>query len=312
MANQNNNAISNALPAELEQLLISYSEHCTRNGLRESSIKLYIKRDRWFLENLVSIGCECPEFINASNVSAACCALKSNCYLTPVRTFLRFLVNAGYTDRDYSHVIPLYKHPQPMPSVYSIKEIQQLENTARNNSKRNYAVVLLVTRLGIRSSDIALLSFDEVDFDADVIRLVQKKTGSPIELPLLPEIKEAIQCYIKDERPNSNNPCIFLNKTVPYNHITNIGIIIRRNLRRAGIEAGARRAGSNAFRLSLASSMVNDNIPYDVVRKTLGHIDTNAIKSYARLDIEQLRAYALAVPKATDGFADFLAGKVVL
>lgn len=74
----------------------------------------------------------------------------------------------------------------------------------------------------------------------------------------------------------------------------------------------AERGRMRSFRSSLASSMVNDNIPYDVVRKTLGHIDTNAIKSYARLDIEQLRAYELAVPKATDGFADFLAGKVVL
>ena len=60
---------------------------------------------------------------------------------------------------------------------------------------------------------------------------------------------------------------------------------------------------------SLASSMVYDNIPYEVVRKTLGHTDQNAIRSYASLDIEQLRGYALPVPEAAGTFAGFLEGR---
>ena len=86
----------------------------------------------------------------------------------------------------------------------------------------------------------------------------------------------------------------------------------RRALRKAKIERGNRGYGPRVFRSSLASSMVNDGIPYEAVRKTLGHIDPNAISHYARLDIESLRFYALPVPKATGAFADFLAGRRVV
>jgi len=312
MLNQKKNTL--ALPPGLERLLDEYREHCRRNGLRKSSTELYLKEDRWFLQNLYAVGCRNTNQINESKVASACLALKSNSYLSTVKTFLRFLIDAGHTDRDYSYVVPLYKRPQPMPSVYSTAEIHSIENAARDFSRRDYAVLLLATRLGIRSGDIAKLSFDTVDFNDDVIRLVQQKTENSMELPLLPEIKKALREYIRNERPKCESPHIFLNQVPPHNHISInlIGKIVRRNLRKAGIEIGSRSQGPHTFRSSLASSMVNDNVPYEAVRKTLGHIDPNAIKSYARLDVEQLRPYALEAPKATAGFARFLAGKAVL
>ncbi len=59
----------------------------------------------------------------------------------------------------------------------------------------------------------------------------------------------------------------------------------------------------------MASSMVNDDVPYEIVRNTLGHTDVNAIKSYAKLDVERLRVYALEVPEASGYFAKFLLGR---
>ena len=85
--------------------------------------------------------------------------------------------------------------------------------------------------------------------------------------------------------------------------------IVRTAIAVAGIEPGGRKQGAHAFRSSLASSMVNDNIPYEAVRKILGHTDQNAIRSYARLDMEQLRGYALPVMEATGIFAEFLEGR---
>ena len=61
--------------------------------------------------------------------------------------------------------------------------------------------------------------------------------------------------------------------------------------------------------LFLPTAMINDNIPYEAVRKILGHTDQNAIRSYARLDMEQLRGYALPVMEATGIFAEFLEGR---
>ncbi|MCL2816139.1 MAG: tyrosine-type recombinase/integrase [Oscillospiraceae bacterium] len=306
--------ISN-LPPGLEILLNDYQNHCRRNGLKESSIELYLKEDRWVLHNLSANGCETAAQISAGHVAAACLALKSNYYLSTVKTFLRFLFSDGYTDRDYSYVVPEYKRPQPIPSVYSVDEIRRAENMDSGRcKKRNYAMLLLATRLGIRSGDIARLTFADVDFDTDVIRLIQQKTAARIELPLLPEIKAALTDYIDNERPKSDSSYIFTISRPPYNRVTimQIGKTVACALKNAEIECGARSRGPHAFRSSLASSMVNDNVPYEIVRKTLGHVDPNAIKSYARLDVERLRLYSLAPPEASGGFAELLAGRRVM
>ena len=75
------------LPQALEDLLINYRQHCMRNGLRESSIELCLKIDRWFVENLSVVGCESAAQIDAGKVTAACLALKSNFYLSTTVTF---------------------------------------------------------------------------------------------------------------------------------------------------------------------------------------------------------------------------------
>ncbi len=87
-----------------------------------------------------------------------------------------------------------------------------------------------------------------------------------------------------------------------------LGKLTSAAIRSAGIVPGGRKCGPHAFRASLASSMVNDDVPYEVVRNTLGHTDVNAIKSYAKLDVERLRIYALAVPEAAGYFAKILSG----
>ena len=106
---------------------------------------------------------------------------------------------------------------------------------------------------------------------------------------------------------------MFLRIVPPYSHISVQAItkIVRTAIAAAGIDPDGRKQGPHAFRSSLASSMVNDNIPYEVVRKTLGHTDQNAIRSYARLDLEQLRGYALPVMEAAGTFAAFLEGEVL-
>ena len=301
------------LPSDFEQLLKNYQEYGRNKGLREGSIAQYQKECRWFLRNLADCDCIEPAQINSSNVVTACLALTSKSYLASTRTLLRYCADSGQTDRDYSYVIPPYKRPQPMPSVYSEDEIRRME-AAINRSYpvgiRDYAIVLLGTRLGLRLEDIRTMSFDKLDFENDVIRLVQEKTLAELELPMVPELKNALLDYIDNARPDVTGT-VFRVSYPPYEDMTKNGVVAcyRRALKKAGIKWGDRGFGPRAFRSSLASSMVNDNIPYEAVRKTLGHIDPNAIRHYAKLDIEQLRFYALPVPKATGSFADFLAGR---
>ena len=301
------------LETSLGRLLEAYADHCRRNGLRESSVQLYRKLALRFLKGLEDAGVIEAAGIGPHEVSCACLALKSNYYLSAIHTFLRFLTEEGYTQRDYSCIVPLFKRPQPMPPVYSEAEIRRIEAAVDRqgpHGKRDYAALLLATRLGIRGGDIATLTFEELDFKRNTICLTQQKTAVLLSLPMLPEIKAALLDYLEHERASSDSAYVFLSLKPPFSHISVhlLGKLTSAAIRSAGIVPGGRKCGPHAFRASLASSMVNDDVPYEVVRNTLGHTDVNAIKSYAKLDVERLRVYALAVPKATGYFAKILSG----
>jgi integrase len=301
------------LPPGLEALLVDYQQHCRGNGLREGSIAQYGKECRWFLNNLAGCGCVEASQINANTVVTACLALTSPSYLASTRTLLRYCADSGKTDRDFSYVLPPYKRPQPIPSVYSEDEIRRMEAAIDRSTPvgiRDYGIVLLATRLGLRLEDIRTLSFDELDFKKDTINLVQEKTLAQLQLPMVPELKSALLDYIQNGRPDIDG-AVFRISYPPYSQMKKSAVIAcyRRALCKAGIDRAGRGLGPRAFRSSLASSMVNDGVPYEAVRKTLGHIDPNAISHYARLDVERLRFYALPVPEATGAFARFLAGK---
>ena len=95
-------------------------------------------------------------------------------------------------------MVPYVRPPQPLPSVYSAEEIQQVEAQVRNDAingitsvgKRNYAMLLMAARLGLRPCDIVSLTFSELDFQAETIRIIQEKTGALLELPMFSVIRE--------------------------------------------------------------------------------------------------------------------------
>ena len=305
------------LNPEMEDLLAAYLEDGRRRGLQESTIHLHDKIGHYFLSAVTESGCLKPQEMNAQSIGAACLKISSRWYLSHIRTFLRYAYHSGYIGRDYSNVVPLFKRPQPYPSVYTAEEILKIENGVDQNSshgKRDYAALLLATRLGIRSGDISSMTFEELDFTGNLIRLTQHKTGIAIELPMVSDVKDALKRYLQEERIRCDSPYVFLRTVPPYNHISVQAItkIVRTAIAAAGIDPDGRKQGPHAFRSSLASSMVNDSIPYEVVRKTLGHTDQNAIRSYARLDLEQLRGYAIPVMEATGTFAAFLEGRYSL
>ena len=302
------------LNPEMDAFLQGYLEEGRRKGLQESTIHLHDKIGHYFLFAMTETGCLKPQEMNAQNVGIACLKISSRWYLSHIRTFLRYAYQSGNTDRDYSGIVPLFKIPQPYPSVYTAEEIQKIENSVDQSSphgKRDYAALLLATRLGIRSGDISSMTLECLDFERNLIRLTQHKTGVFIEFPMVSDVKVALERYLQEERTAYDSPYVFLRIVPPYGHISvqAIAKIARTAIAVAGIEPGGRKQGAHAFRSSLASSMINDNIPYEAVRKILGHTDQNAIRSYARLDMEQLRGYALPVMEATGIFAEFLEGR---
>jgi site-specific recombinase XerD len=302
------------LPDNYMVLLEDYLSFCEQNGNRAGTIKEKRKFCGDFLIFLMSLGGNAIRNIDSTQICKACLMFGNKDAWDAIRLFLKYLYKESIVEYDYSTIVPHYTRPFIIPATYAEDEILRFENAIDRSSKigiRDYAMLILATRLGMRSGDIAGLAFDEIDFEGNSIHLVQEKTLQTLELPLLPEIKDAIMNYIENARPTVNDEChIFLRQNAPYQGITTSAIrfATTKYFRKAGIDISDKKHGLHTFRSSLASSMVNDQVPYDVVRKVLGHTDPNAIKHYAKVDIERLREYAIAVPAPSGVFEAFLKG----
>lgn len=128
---------------------------------------------------------------------------------------------------------------------------------------------------------------------------------------MIQDVKEAIDDYLS-VRQLTPFKQVFINVYAPYNPVTTstIRTALKKYIKLSGIDSGCRKTGPHALRASLESSMVNDEISYETVRKILGHSSNNAIKHYARIDIEKLRRYSLIPPSPTGRFNAFLHGEV--
>ena len=224
-------------------------------------------------------------------------------YLNTVRLFCRFLYEKKYIDRNVEYVIGRNNYPkrEKLPSVYDADEIKRIEETVDQSSavgKRNYAMLLLATRLGLRSSDIAGLMFENMDWDRNIICLIQSKTKKVIELPLLADVGEAIINYMKYGRPASGLQQVFLSACAPYHPVNRLIIngAVSRTIIASGIDITGRKFGPHSMRHTLASQLLRNGTSLPVISETLGHSDTQATMNYLRIDINNLMRCSLDIP----------------
>ena len=227
---------------------------------------------------------------------------------TYIRSFLKFCFENKYLEEDISECVPRgrYKRNQKLPSVYTDEEIKSVLNCIDRNSaigKRDYAIILLLTYLGLRSSDIAKLTFDEIDWDNSVINLKMDKTGKEITLPLFPDIGNAIIDWIRNGRRETKLPYIFQPVKGAITPLTSgaLSYAIKKYLRKAGVNITYRRHGTHSLRHSLATRLLKQGEPLTVISEVLGHRDTQVTTVYTSIDIDALRACALPVPPLNSG-----------
>ncbi|MDR0726296.1 MAG: tyrosine-type recombinase/integrase [Prevotellaceae bacterium] len=229
--------------------------------------------------------------------------------LNTMRLFCRYLYEQKILNKDICYVIGKDNYPvrEKLPSVYDAEEIKQIETTVDRSSsvgKRDYAILLLATRLGLRSSDIAGLQFSNLDWDNNIIRLSQYKTNREIELPLLADIGEAIIDYLKYGRPVSQTQYVFMSSCAPYRPINRmiINSAIVRIIRFSKICIRNRRFGPHAMRHTLASQLLRNGTALPVISETLGHANTQMTMEYLRIDFNGLMSCTLDVPPVSDKF----------
>lgn len=289
-----------------------YFESLRSRGVKQKTLQSYKRRVSNFIEYLHENRVNHISGIIEDNIVKfiECRQHLQKEYIGAIRRFLSYLYKDHLLARDYSYVLrSLGKNVKrvKMPSFYSPDEIRQLEESISRTSnvgKRDYAMVTLCSRLGLRVSDVANLSFQDINWDENSINIIQYKTGNPLSLPLLPIVGNAIIDYLKNGRRRSTSNKIFQSCRPPYGEM-NAGAVhsaIATAFRISGVDFGDRHHGGHALRFSLAQRMLDKSTPIPIISETLGHTEMDTTRTYFRIDLTHLMRCVLDVPQASDTF----------
>ena len=226
-----------------------------------------------------------------------------------VKRFLQFLYEEGKTRVNLSYALAnvRYTRKEKLPSYYDKDEILKIESVVDRSSplgKRDYAIILLASRLGLRASDIVSLTFANLDWDNSQIILSQQKTKKEITLPLLSEVGNAIIDYIRNGRPQANLKTVFLTAGHPYRKMSPSRASIRLSeyINKAGISTRGRHKGCHSLRHSLAMSLLQSGASLLVIKECLGHESSESTMCYLAVNIPSLLDCSLDVPPVEERF----------
>lgn len=287
--------------------LQKFMDYLSQRNYAKSSLKLCRSHLLRFQEYLRAQGVQSldgltHELVRMYGESLASCSTGAACQITRnLKNLLTFARIRGMLAEDFTNDLPHFKNTagQRLPDRFTEEEIGKiLEAIDRNHplGKRDYAIVLTAVRLGLRNCDVISLKFGSLDWAKKELRIVQKKTGVPLALPLPDDVGWAIIDYVRNARPDSDSDSVFVSFHPPYRELTQYSNYVVKYLRKAGIYSeNHRRAGMGALRRSLATSMLENNIPVTVIAQTLGHGDLHTVGSYIRISLKLLRQCAMEV-----------------
>lgn len=301
------------IPKSFQPVVSDYLNYCRKIGNRPITVKCKERMLHFFFTYLNENRCRKIDDINGSNIVQFSINTSNKELYPELRDFLRYLLAQGYIQKDFSTLVPKFYRGRCIPTIYKPSEIAAIEKAVDRTSspgKRDYAIILLASRLGMRAGDIASLKFNSLDFEKERIRFIQNKTGNPSDLYMIPEIQAALKDYIISERPASSSEFVFLKSFAPYTEISYsvVSFTVKKYILRSGIDISRKKHGPHSLRSSLVTSMINDGISYESVRRVLGHNSPNAIKHYAKLDLSILRNCALECSAPSGNLFRFLEG----
>ena len=182
-----------------------------------------------------------------------------------------------------------------IPSVWKDGDVRKLLNSIdRKNpiGKRDYAIILIVARLGLRVSDIRSLKMADLNWDRKLLSIVMQKTRQPLGLPLLEDVGWAIIDYLKNGRPQTASKNIFIRHIAPYNGFSDgnsFDKMLAVYMNKAGIVMRGQKHGLHSLRSTLASLMLENGTPLPVISEALGHQNINTTSIYLKIDMKGLR-----------------------
>ena len=219
-----------------------------------------------------------------------------------LRGFVRYLFLRQVLPEDLSPHVPRIRmwRQDRLPAVWTPEQVEAMLAAIDRTSpvgKRNFAIVLLACRLGLRTSDIRALRLEDIRWDDAKIAIRQSKTGVPLVLPLSEEVGQALIDYLKHGRPRSQHREVFLGAHAPFapfGHSYNFHNIITHCRRLAGIRVPRKgHWGMHSLRHTLATRLLERGTPLPVISDILGHRSIDSTQVYTKVDIASLRGAAL-------------------
>lgn len=288
----------------VDLLLASFERYLvSERGLAAGTVVGYVMHARWFLEGL---GREAVAGLSAADVTGAVLRKASSgvsvaaaqYFVSGLRAFLRFCFLDGLLAVDLSQaaLVVRGRRASLLPRGISPADARALLGSCdrrRPLGRRDYALLILLLRLGLRRGEVARLTLDEIDWRAGGL-VVRGKGGREDRLPLPADVGAAIAAYLQRGRPMSDRREVFLQARAPYAPIApgTVASTVRRACRRAGIP----EVGSHRLRHTAACEMVQAGVPIVRVGQVLRHRSLQSTAIYARVDIEQLRRLAAPWP----------------
>jgi len=302
-------ALAEPAPADspVDLLLASFERYLlVERGLAAGTVRGYLAHAHSFLDGLGSSG-ELAG-LSAGEVTAAVLrkadsgvsVSAAQYFVSALRAFLRFCFLEGLLEEDLSQAALAVRgrRPQPLPRGISRADARALLGACDRRSalgRRDYALIILLSRLGLRRGEVAALRLDDVDWRAGEL-LVHGKGGREDRLPLSADVGEAIAAYLRRGRPASERREVFLRARPPFEPIAagTVASTVRRACRRAGIA----EVGSHRLRHTAACEMVGAQVPLARIGQLLRHRSLQSTAIYARVDLDQLRLLAQPWPRA--------------
>lgn len=222
--------------------------------------------------------------------------------LSSVRCFLRSMFLNGVIQKDLSLFIPpASRYPiKPVQKLWTREEVTLLlgcVDRTDSKGKRDYALILLIARYGMRVGDILNLKLNDIDWGSMAIRFRQKKTSVVNSLPILDDVGWALADWITNARPKqASSTHVFTRLTAPYCGMQSLTSVFSKRMTLAGISrSDCGKAGPHSLRHALASNMLTGQVPLPVITSVLGHSTSNSTTVYLHSDIEGLRQCALDI-----------------
>ena len=221
--------------------------------------------------------------------------------VTGLRSFFRFAQLQGIIKSDLAALVPsvpsweMSGPPKHLRSE-AVQRVLSACDRSTVKGKRNYAILLLLARLGLRAGEIVALQLDDINWTNGELLVRSKKGDGWARLPLPMDVGRALERYLI-VRPPSRCRNVFVRGYAPYTPFVASGpvsVLVRKAIERAGVKSA--RTGAHIFRHSLATEMLRRGASLAEIGRVLRHRDPDSTAIYARVDLEALRELALAWP----------------